>query len=290
MNGTSNGAPATAPTNGHGAANGLPEAITRRGISQAQWNTLCRSLYPGAAQASIVLVIDYCAARKLDPLKKPCHIVPMEVKDAKTGKYEWRDVVMPGVYELRTTAQRTGEYMGHGKPIYGPPIEHAGVEAPEWIDLTVYRWNRVANQRVEFPVTVFFREAVATKRDGDANARWSRAPIQMLTKCAEAAALREAFPDEIGGEQTAEELDGQRAIDAPVVETRLLPSKPEKFDDWLHDLESVASEGAARLAATWEASDATFRRYLTATTPEKWEALKARGDGVAADVVVEDLQ
>jgi hypothetical protein len=139
------------------------------------------SLFPGAKGESVLLVWDYCIARKLDPLKKPCHIVPMEVKVG--DKYEWRDVVMPGIYEHRTTAQRTGQYLGHSKPEYGPMAECAGVQAPEWCELTVYRWNDVAGMKVEFPVRTFFREVVATKRDGKANSRWARAPIQMLVKC-----------------------------------------------------------------------------------------------------------
>lgn len=190
----------------------LPEPVSRRGISEAQWRTLANNLYPGADSNSVLMVWDYCVARRLDPLKKPCHIVPMSVKDAKTGEYRYRDVVMPGIYELRTTAQRTGEYLGHSPPQYGEMIDHAGVTAPEWCALTVYRWHSKSGQRIEFPVRVLFREAVATKKDGKANDRWGRAPVQMLTKCAEAAGLREAFPDEIGGEHTAEEMDG-RTID-----------------------------------------------------------------------------
>ena len=96
----------------------LPDPVIRRGVNEAQWRTLCNSLYPGAKAQSVLMVIDYCAARRLDPLKKPCHIVPMEVKVGNV--YEWRDVVMPGIYELRTTAQRTGEYLGHAKAEYGP--------------------------------------------------------------------------------------------------------------------------------------------------------------------------
>lgn len=195
----------------------LPEAVSRRGLNEAQWRTLMNSLYPGASSASVLMVVDYCIARKLDPLKKPCHIVPMQVKDAKSGRYEWRDVVMPGIYEIRTTAQRTGEYLGHSRPTYGPLAEYLGVSAPEWCEMTVYRAG--AAGKAEFPVRVYFAEVVGTSKDKDTkkeyvNSRWTKAPIQMLTKCTEAAALREAFPNEIGGEHAAEELEG-KVIDLP---------------------------------------------------------------------------
>lgn len=255
----------------------LPDAIARRGIDEFQWRTLTNNLFPGARTESVLMVVDYCRARRLDPLKKPCHIVPMEVKDAKTNKYEWRDVVMPGIYEYRTTAQRTGEYLGHSKPEYGETESFAGVKAPIWCDFTAYRWNAAASQKVEYPVRVFFREVVATKKGGEANSRWSKAPIQMLTKCAEAAALREAFPDEIGGEQTAEEMDGQRAIDVTVVEQRQTLPKPDKYDDWITDLQAVAEEGElAKLEAAWEKSPEASRTYLTVTDPGYYESLKSR--------------
>jgi phage recombination protein Bet len=261
----------------------LPEAVVRRGINPAQWNTLCRSLFPGANPSSVLLVWDYCKARQLDPLKKPCHIVPMEVKDAKTGSYEWRDVVMPGIYEYRTTAQRTGEYLGHAKPAYGVLVTAFGVEAPEYCDFTVYRWNALSGQRVEFPVTVYFREVVAVSRDrksGEvkANSRWTKAPIQMLTKCAEAAALREAFPDELGGEATAEEMDGQRAPDITVQAepVKPLPVKPEGFDDWRADLSAAAEEGEVVLARAWEESPEDCRIYLVAVQSDALEQLKAK--------------
>jgi phage recombination protein Bet len=193
----------------------LPAPVARRGISESQWRTLVNNLYPGAASESVIMVWDYCAARKLDPLKKPCHIVPMRVRDAKTGEDVWRDVVMPGIYEYRTTAQRTGEYMGHSKPEYGEPVEFLGATVPEWCEMTIYRWNFAAKQRVEYPVRVYFRECAGTRKDKNQggkqvlNQRWATAPIQMMTKVCEAAGLREAFPDEFGGEQTFEEMDGR---------------------------------------------------------------------------------
>lgn len=251
-------------------------AVARRGISDAQWRTLCNNLFPGAHPNSVLMVWDYCTARKLDPLKKPCHIVPMRVKNALTGTYETRDVVMPGIYEYRTTAQRTGQYLGHSKPDYGPVVDYKGLPVPEWCAITAFRWNAEAKQSVPFPVQVFFREVVAEK-DGRPNDRWSKAPIQMLTKCTEAAALREAFPDELGGEATAEEMDGQRPHDAaPVIETKALPEKPENFEEWLSDLYAVADEGEAKFADAWAKAPPACRQYLAAATPEAIESMKAR--------------
>lgn len=190
------------------APTALPESVVRRGINESQWRTLF-NLFPGGKPESVLLVWDYCKSRQLDPMKKPCHIVPMRVKGAD-GQWGWRDVVMPGIYEYRITAQRTGLYLGHTEPEYGEDVEFAGVRAPKWCAMTMYRWNEKAREKVPFPVRVFFAEVVATKQDGGANERWSKAPIQMLTKCTEAAGLREAFPEEFGGEPTAEEMEGRQ--------------------------------------------------------------------------------
>lgn len=193
----------------------LPAPVARRGISEAQWRTLANNLFPGADSTSVLMVWDYCVARQLDPMKKPCHIVPMNVRDAKTGNYNWRDVVMPGIYEYRTTATRTGLYLGQSDAEFGPEIEHLGVKAPAWCRIVVYRWNEKAQMRAEYPARVKFAEAVATTYNKktseiEVNARWSKAPEQMLEKCTEAAALRKAFPDELGGTHTADEMVGQQ--------------------------------------------------------------------------------
>lgn len=208
----------------------LPAPVARRGISEAQWRTAMNNLYPGAAAESVIMVFDYCAARKLDPLKKPCHIVPMRVKN-QNGDYIWRDVVMPGIYEYRTTATRTGQYLGHTIPEYGPITEQAGVMAPEWCSLTVKRWNPEAKLIAEFPVQLLFDEVVATK-DGKANQRWAKAPRQMLTKCVEAAALREAFPDELGGTHTVDEMEGQQIEVVDVTPARIDPRPDTSNVNW----------------------------------------------------------
>jgi len=193
----------------------LPPNVVQRGLDVAQWNTLCNSLFPGAKPDSVLMAVDYCKARQLDVMKKPCHIVPISVKQAN-GSYEYRDVIMPGIYELRTTATRTGLYLGHSPIEYGPDIEFAGVIAPEWAQMVIYRWNDAATRPIEFPVRVLFREVVNTK-NGKANQRWEKAPVQMMEKCLEAAGLRKAFPDELGGMNTDDEMHG-RVIDVEYIE------------------------------------------------------------------------
>jgi phage recombination protein Bet len=256
------------------SATALPDAARRRGIDESQWATLCSSLFPGARPESVLMVVDYCHARRLDPLKKPCHIVPMEVKDARTGAVSWRDVVLPGIYELRATAQRTNEYLGHAPATWGPEMEFRGVKCFSWCELTIYRWHPSSQTKIEFPVRVYFQEVVQTNREGKVNARWTRAPLQMLLKCTEAAGLREAFPDELGGEHAWEELDGARVEDDQTIDALPLPPKPESFDAWIGELENVADQGELALRAAWKSSPKGCREYLQAADPARWTAIK----------------
>lgn len=177
--------------------------LNNNGISRDEWSALQNSVYPGAKPESILMVVNYCRARQLDPLKKPVHIVQMNVEDAKTKQKIWRDVIMPGIYEHRITAFKTGQMAGMEDPVFGGKIEHLGLSAPEFCKVTVYRM--VNGVKCAFSHTEFFEEAVSTKKDGQPNAMWSKRPRGQLAKCAEAGALRKAFPDELGGVTTAEE-------------------------------------------------------------------------------------
>lgn len=205
-------------------------------ISREQWRTLQNSLFPGSNPASLVLYMNYCQARKLDPMKKPAHIVPMSVKDARTGNYEWRDVIMPGIYEYRVTAQRTGKYAGQDKVIFGPDIEFTGgaltkstITVPEYAEVTVHRI--VEGNKCSFTGMAYFTETCATKKDGKLNAMWSKRPRGQLAKCAEADALRKAFPDELGGEMTIEEMEGKEIDHASVLSTAVFSD--EQYADYL---------------------------------------------------------
>lgn len=189
----------------------IQTALTERNIDTAVWATLQNSVFPGAKDESILLAVDYCKARKLDILKKPCHIVPMQVTlsgqrdNNGNDRKIWRDVIMPGIYEQRITAFRTGQMAGQDEPVFGNTVAFKGIEAPEWCRVTVYRF--INGERCAFSHTEYFSEACATTKEGKPNSMWSKRPRGQLAKCAEAGALRKAFPDELGGVITADEVN-----------------------------------------------------------------------------------
>ena len=180
-------------------------------VDQSMWSALTSSIFPGAKPESIVMAVEYCKARNLDIMKKPCHIVPMSVKDAKTGQSSWRDVIMPSIAEHRITASRSNSYAGIEAPIFGPMVQIAFGNVthtvPEFCTVTVYRI--IHGEKVAFSHTEYFEEACATVKDGGLNSMWTKRKRGQLAKCAEAGALRKAFPEEIGDEYTKEEMEGK---------------------------------------------------------------------------------
>lgn len=178
-------------------------------------DVLRNSLYLGAADASIKMVIGYCKASGLDPMQKPVHLVPMW--DSKAGSL--RDVVMPGIGLYRTQAARSGNYAGVSEPEYGADVtaKIGGVEItyPAWCRVVVKRL--MANGAIaEFAATERWLENYAVKGGKEKsvapNAMWSRRPYGQIAKCAEAQALRKAFP-EFGAQPTADEVEGKTLDD-----------------------------------------------------------------------------
>ncbi len=189
-----------------------PAAVEERfGIDKAGWKALVEAVFPAAQSAdSVILALSYCKARKLDPFKRVIHIVP--VWDSQQKRMV--ETVWPGIAELRTTAFRTGDYAGRDPSEFGPTqsrkVGSVQIEFPEWAQVTVYRM--VKGVRCPFPgPRVYWLEAYAQQKrdDPSPNSMWAKRARGQLDKCAEAAALRAAFPEEIGGEMIDDEAHGR---------------------------------------------------------------------------------
>lgn len=224
--------------------------------------TLGNSLYPGADHNSIRMVISYCKASELDPMQKPVHIVP--IWDSKLGRM--RDVVMPGIGLYRTQAARSGQYAGVSEPEFGPDVTEniggAPITFPSWCKVAVKR-ALPNGQIVEFFATERWKENYAAKGGKEKsiapNAMWTKRPYGQLAKCAEAQALRKAFP-EFGSQPTAEEMEGKEVYDersvkqmgpAEVVSSQASDTYAPFEADVLPFLRDAAVDGMAALQAAF---------------------------------------
>lgn len=225
------------------------------GIDQRQWGVLIDAVWPSAKTVEgVCMAINYCRARNLDPFKKVVHIVPMSVKTRlPNGEEAWREIetVWPGIAEVRITATRTGIYAGKDAAEFGPEVtktfrhiddrndavrKEREVTFKEWCRVTVYKIVKGVRCAFVGPM-VYWEESYATEnRFSDVpNEMWASRRSGQLEKCAEAASLRAAFPEELGGEYTAEEMHGRviehapaRAVEIP--EGQMVPPRPTRSE------------------------------------------------------------
>lgn len=219
-------------------------------VTSSQWRVLVDAIFPSAkTPEAVVLALDYCKARNLDPMKRPVHIVPMWSR----AKNSYVETVWPGIGELEITASRTNAWAGMEAPKFGPMIVRkfegtvrdddnrgqnkkigATVRFPEWCEVTVYKW--LHGQKHPYTETVYWEEIYARiGRSEVPNDMWQKRPRGQLAKCAKAASLRAAFPEEVT-DYAAEEMEGKElgqggiVIDAEA-EANALPPPPIEPED-----------------------------------------------------------
>ena len=209
----------------------IPELEQRYGIAPEDWRALVDAVFPSAKTIEgVMLALSYCRSRKLDPFKRPVHIVP--VWNSTLNREV--ETVWPGIGELRTTAHRTGLYQGCDSCEFGPNVtkEFAGdvgrrgspkmetidVTFPEWAQLTVYRSDRNGSVSTWHGPRVYWLETYGRRGKSEVpNEMWARRSRGQLEKCAEAAALRRAFPEEVGEQLVNDEIGDQMRDVTPAV-------------------------------------------------------------------------
>ncbi len=153
----------------------------------------------------------YCYAIKrtgLDPFMKQIYAVVH--KNHKDGTS--RMTIIVGIDGYRLIADRTGLYAGNDDPLY----EVIGQNSVHPTKATVAVYKVVSGLRCAFTAAARWDEYYP----GDAKgAMWRKMPYLMLGKVAEALALRKAFPAELSGLYTSDEMDqaeGTPARDAEI--------------------------------------------------------------------------
>lgn len=245
---------------------------------------LATSLYPNASVNSIKMVLGYCRAAGLDPMQKPVHIVPMW--DAKSKSM--RDVVMAGIGLYRVQAARSNSYGGITEPEFGPDVTEkvGGIEMtyPQWCKVTVKR-RLPDGSTADFSAVERWKENYSTAgKDTTApNAMWKKRPYGQLAKCAQAQALRMAFP-EIGTAPTADEMEGKSLDDGMTIDaetTKPSVAQPKSLTEGRKDAETPKATPAQEKPAQDAAKPVSGGQL-------KWIEIKVKALGLDLNEVLRE--
>lgn len=194
-------------------------------FSSDQERIILNTFLGGATKEEAQVLLATVSRRRLDPFSKQVYFVKRW--DAQKREEVW--AIQTSIDGLRAIAERTGKYDGQDEPVYGED------EAGKFCKVKVYRKDWSSGRGVVG--IAYLAEFIQKKKDGTITQFWARMPRLMLAKCAEALALRKAFPEDTAGLYIAEEMPEAAPVEAvqaapqpaalpPAVE--VLPPEPPK--------------------------------------------------------------
>lgn len=148
----------------------------------------------GATKDEFEVLLEISRARNLNPFLRQVHYVKRY--DSKQKREVW--AVQISIDGLRSIAERTRQYDGQDEPEF----EYNDKKEVVLARVKVYK------KGISRPFVGVARwdEYVQKTREGAPTKFWADMPFTMLGKCAEALAIRKAFPEDSGGLYVPEEM------------------------------------------------------------------------------------
>lgn len=210
----------------------MSDIIVSNGITPSQSELLKRTICKGATDDEMRLFEGICARTGLDPFARQIFAVK------RWDSRERREVMsfQISIDGARLIAQRSGEYRGQTAPVWcGPDGNWTDV----WLSDYPPAAARIGVHREGFRepcvAIALWHEYAQVGKDGSPTPMWKRMPALMLAKCAEALALRKAFPAELSGLYTTDEMAQAGGEAAPAVD------RPPTIAERKADLDSLMS-------------------------------------------------
>ena len=183
----------------------------------------------GAQPGDLAVFFHQVQRTGLDPFARQIYMIGRRQKQG--NQWVTKQTIQTGIDGFRLIARRacdrTKETLSISQPYYATPDGN-------WLDFWPFDTPPVAAKVMvkrgggEFPAVAMFREYAGTTRDGSLTRMWADKPSVMIGKCAEALALRKAFPLDLSGLYTAEEMNASdsdvQGVEAPSVDR--LPHVP----------------------------------------------------------------
>lgn len=171
--------------------------LIKKEFSQEEISLIKQQVAPKATDTELRLFIYQCNRTGLDPLLRQIYAIhrwnSQQKKEVMT--------IQTSIDGFRVIAERSGDYGGQDEPEFIED-EKGNLKACK---VAVYRFR--GDQRYKAAVGVaYWDEYKQTNKEGKVYGLWASMPRVMLSKVAEAVALRKAYPQDLSGLYTAEEM------------------------------------------------------------------------------------